>query len=125
MSGFGFNIGGSSGAHIYDIYGTFIGKPTDGLEMLYVPIARTVTFPAGLTGSLMKAKTTATSEAVFSLRKNGVEFGTATFAASGTAATFAATAETVFSAGDELTIVAPATADATIAGLGWAIVGTR
>lgn len=109
----------------YDIGGTFNGSPTDSLIILRYPMPRSVIFPSSLTSSLMIADTAATAETVFSLQKNDVEFGTATFAASGTSATFAATSETVFLAGDILTIVAPASADATLADLGWAIVGTR
>ena len=78
-----------------------------------------------LTGSLMISGIAATADAVFSIKKNGTEFGTATFAASGTSATFAAASETIFSIGDILTITAPATPDATLGNLGWAIGGTR
>lgn len=119
------DIGSSGTTHPYDIGGTFNGVPTDGLVMLRYPMPRAVTFPAGLTTSKMIANTAATASTVFSLKKNGTEFGTATFAAAGTSATFAAALETSFAAGDILTIVAPATADATLADLGWAIVGSR
>ena len=107
------------------ISGMFNGTPTNGLVLLRVPIPKAVTFPVSLTGSYMIADTAATAETVFSLKKNGTEFGTATFAASGTSATMAATSETSFAAGDILTMVGPATADATLADLGWAIVGCR
>ena len=109
----------------YDIGGTFNGSPTSNLVILRYPIPREVTFPASLTLSLMIANTAATAETVFSLQKNDVEFGTATFAASGTSATFAAASDTTFSVGDILTIVSPSTPDATLADLGWAIVGIR
>lgn len=109
----------------YDIGGTWNGVTTNGLVLIRVPVARAITFPSGMTGSNLIAETAATAQTVFSLKKNGVEFGTATFAASGTSATFAAASETSFAAGDILTVVAPATADATLADLGWAIVGSR
>lgn len=109
----------------YDIGGILNGKTTDGMFLIGYPVPRTVTFPAGLTGSHLIAGIAATAEAVFSFKKNDVEFGTATFAAAGVVATFLAATETVFTASDILTMVAPATADTTLADLGWAIVGTR
>lgn len=109
----------------YDIPIMYNGPPTDALVMLRIEMVRTVTFPAGLTLSRLKALTAATAEAVFSLKKGVTEFGTMTFAISGTVATVAAPSETVFAAGDILTLVAPSTADATLADLYGMIVGTR
>ena len=109
----------------YDIGGYYGGVPTDELVMVAWPLPRAVTFPAGLTLSKVVASTAATAEAVVSLKKNGTEFGTATFAAAGTVATLAAASATSFAAGDILTIVAPATADATLAGIAWALAGVR
>ncbi|WP_035241142.1 hypothetical protein [Desulfobacter vibrioformis] len=113
----------------YDIGGTYNGTPTTSMVLLRYPMPRAVTFPVSLADSKMIAGTAATAETVFSLQKDtgagGVEFGTATFAASGTSATFAAAYETSFVAGDILTLVAPVSADATLADLGWAIVGTK
>ena len=57
----------------------------------------------------------ATGSSVFNLAKNGTNFGTVTFAASGTTGTFAAASATSFAAGDVLTVTGPATADATLA----------
>ena len=119
----GTALGG--GVAPYDAYGCFNGVPTADLVLVYVPVAREITFPASLTGSRMIARTAATASTVFSIKKNGTEFGTATFAAAGTSATFTAASETIFSAGDILTMTAPSTADATLAGLGWVLVGTR
>lgn len=109
----------------YDVGGSMWGAPTGSLVIMRLPMVRKVIFPASLTGSQFKAGTAATAQTVFSLKKNGVEFGTATFAAAGTSATFAAASETQFSVGDILTIVAPASPDATLADLGWLIAGTR
>ena len=91
------------------------GKPTAGEEVARLAVSDAFTLPAGLTGSRGSAGVAATASAVFSLKKNGTEFGTATFAAAGTTATFAAASATSFAAGDVLTIVAPATADSTLA----------
>jgi len=46
------------------------------------------------------------------------------FAAGASAASFAMTSATTFAAGDVLTIVAPATPDATLANLVWTLAGT-
>ncbi|MDQ1610343.1 MAG: hypothetical protein QOG00_274 [Pyrinomonadaceae bacterium] len=75
-------------------------------------------FPAGMNSSRAKASTVATGSSVFSIKKNGVQFATMTFAVAGTVATFAATVATSFVPGDELTIVAPNPADATLANIG-------
>ncbi|MDX9785438.1 MAG: hypothetical protein RBT11_01585 [Desulfobacterales bacterium] len=119
------SIGG--GDQPYIIGGSFMGAPTASLVLVIHPFAIDVTFPAGLTNSKLVATVAATAETVFSLKKNGVEFGTATFAAAGTVATLAAASDATFdeSSGDIFTLVAPATPDATLAGLGWAIRGAR
>jgi hypothetical protein len=45
------------------------------------------------------------------------------FAPSAAAATFTMTSATLFNAGDVLTVIAPATPDATLANLAWTIMG--
>lgn len=111
-------------ANTYDV-GVFVQDvAAAGETVLRFVAPRAFTLPASLTGSRASAATAATGEAVFSLKKAGVEFGTATFAASGTTATFAAASETSFAAGDVLTIVAPASADATLADISIVLNGT-
>jgi hypothetical protein len=61
---------------------------------------------------------------VFSIEKNGVAFGTMTFAASGTTATFAAASQADFVAGDVLMVVCPADLNS-LADLGVALAGFR
>ena len=108
----------------YDVGGSYIGQPTDDLTILRYPIVRSVSFPATLSGSRAVSAVAASAEAVFSVRKNGVDFGTFTFAAGTTVATFTGTATTL-SAGDVLTVVAPSTADSTLSDIGFALTGTR
>lgn len=88
----------------------------------YVTVA--FSLPASLTGSRGGAEVAATAETVFSLRKNGTEFGTATVAASGTTVSFAAASETVFAIGDKLSVISPAQDD-TLADLGISLRGSR
>jgi len=104
----------------------FVGGTYTNSQVLYaVPLGRSVTFKAGLASSSALLGTAATGSTVFSLKKNGTQFGTVTFAASGTVGTFAAASDTTFSSGDILSIVAPASADATAASLGMTLVGIR
>jgi hypothetical protein len=109
----------------YDFHGYFPGNPTGSEDIFVVPVARSARFLAGLPSSRIIAKIAATAETIFSIRKNGGEFGTATFAVSGTVATLAAGSDTDFAAGDELSIVGPGTPDATIAKIGIALAGVR
>jgi len=89
------------------------------------PVGRAFTFPAGLTGSQATLINAATASTVFKLLKNGVQFGTITFAIGGTVGTFAAASSTSFIAGDRLELQAPTSADATAGGLGVTLLGTR
>lgn len=82
------------------------------------------TFYAGLTDSRADADVAATASAVFSIRKNGVQFATITFAIGATTGTFACAADTAFAVGDVLTIFAPSPRDATLSGVAGTIVGS-
>lgn len=113
----------------YIVGGGYTGIPSASLVIARHPFTRwEATFPSGLTGSKMVAGTAATAEAVFSFKKDSgagpVEFGTATFAIAGTVATFAG-AGTKCTENDILTVVAPASPDATLADLGFSLLGTR
>ncbi len=115
----------ASSGNPYDIGCSVAGAPAASATLLRYPMPRAVTFPAGMANSKAVANTAATASATFSLKKNGTQFGTFAFAAAGTSATFAAASATSFAAGDILTIVAPSTADTTLADLGVALAGNR
>jgi hypothetical protein len=91
--------------------------------ILYPNVAGTV--PAGGTGtynsvvaaSFCHLMTAATASTTFTLADNGTSFGTVAFAASGTTGTFTISSAKAVASGDKLTVTAPATADATAAGL--------
>ena len=83
-----------------------------------------VEFAIDFSGSNMWAEVAATASTVFSITKNGSQIGTATFAISGTSATFAMASAATFNADDILRIVSPIP-DATLAGIGWALKGIR
>jgi hypothetical protein len=119
-------VAGSSGvSQPYDIGSMYNGSPTASLVLLRAPLARAVTFPAGLTGSQGVAGVAATAQTDFDIQKNGSSVGTMRFAAAATVATFIMASQTAFAAGDVLTVVSPSSPDATLADLGFILAGTR
>jgi hypothetical protein len=115
-----------SGAVVALVYvsGSWAGSPGASQVIERFIFATPASFPAGLTGSYGTAGTAATAAASFAVDKNGSAVGTMDFAASATSATFTMSTATSFAAGDVLTIIAPATADATLANLAWSLTGT-
>jgi hypothetical protein len=84
-----------------------------------------VTFRAGLTDSAAGAEVAATAEAVFSITKNGTQFATLTFAAASATGVFACAADTAFTTGDILRVIAPSPRDATLSGVAATFIGYR
>jgi hypothetical protein len=122
---YAYTITGAGQATVTVVTSTFLnGKPTGSLVLQRYVFATTVAFPAGLAGSQGTAGTAATAMAVFEVQKNGAAVGTMMFTAAATTATFAMASATTFDAGDVLTLVAPATPDATLANLAWTFMGT-
>lgn len=99
------------------------GQPGASEALLRVPVARRTRFAAGLAGSHGGAGTAATNQTDFDLRRNGVSFGTMRFAASAATAIFVAASETILDPGDVLSVVAPASPDATLADVGFTLAG--
>ena len=110
-------------AKAYDIAVNYVGV-TVNAEITRINIVRPVTLPASLTGSYATAGTAATASTVFTLKQNTTTIGTITFAISGTTGTFSFTGAVTFSAGDVFKIIAPATADATLADIAFTFKGT-
>jgi hypothetical protein len=108
----------------YDIVLDVPSRPASGATLGKWVAPSLITFRAGLTESAANADTAATASTVFSIKKNGTEFATATFAAAGTTATFACAADANFNSGDVLTMVAPARDD-TLSDIAFTIVGFR
>ena len=107
------------------ISGSFAGTSTANLVVQRYVFAGTVTFPAGLTGSQGTGGVAATAATTYAIKKNATNVGTMAFAASSTTATFTMPTATTFMSGDVLTVVAPATPDATLANLAWTLVGSQ
>ena len=96
----------------YDIAGAVLGKPLGSAVVMRFIAVRGFTIPAAFAGTRATSATAATASTVLTVLKNGTQFGSLTWAAAGTVATLSSSAST-FVAGDILTVVAPATADAT------------
>lgn len=114
------------------ITGYLQGAPTSSEVVFQIPVAFAYSFPLNLVGSEGNVVTPTTATAVFSIRKNGTEFATLTFSVHSPidgrgvfASSNSPLAAVSFSVGDILEIVAPASPDATLAGLGFQLVATR
>ena len=82
-------------------------------------------FPSGGAGSDARAAVAATGSTTYTAKKNGTGFCTWVFAAAGTVATVTLTSTTTFNgSSDVLTLEGPATADATLSGIGILLNGT-
>jgi hypothetical protein len=117
-----FTLGGA-GAAPKAVPGSYSGPTSPLLVVQRYIFAGTVTFPAGLAGSYGIGQTAATNSTSYSIQRNGTPVGTMNFAAAATVATFTMASATAFSAGDLLTVVAPASPDPSLAGLAWTLVG--
>lgn len=115
----------SAGAQPFDLTAFYPGVPSASAIVTRVPVARAVTFPSGLTGSIAKSRVAATAQKIFDVQKNGVSVGSITFAAGATTATFTVASAITLAAGDLLSIIAPSTADTTLADVGIVLAGTR
>lgn len=109
----------------YDFGGFLNGSPTSSQVVFRYVFPRTVVLPANATDSQFVAGTAATAQTDFDLQKNGVSFGTARFAAAGSVATYVGVSEQTFSQGDTMEVVAPGSADATLADLYFTFAGRR
>jgi hypothetical protein len=118
--GFTGSIGftGSTGTQIRGLSGFCSGKPaaSEIVAGALAPYAFTI-----VSGNCAaRAVVAATASTVFSIRIAGSEIGTITFAAAATVGTFSFTSTTV-AVNDNITIVAPASPDATLADISFLI----
>ena len=104
-------------------------RPATGETVLKFISPKAMTIYSGMVDSYANANVGATSTAVYSIKKNGTQFATITFASGGQAGTqsgvFACAADIAFAAGDILTIVAPNPRDATLSTIGITLTGYR
>jgi hypothetical protein len=117
-------IQGEQGTNVYDLAFFVAGSPVDDEIVGSFVAVRAVTLADDFAGSLAQAGTAATAETVFIVNVNGAPVGTVTFAAAGTVGTLVTTGGAVaLVAGDVLSLVAPAVADATIADIAITLLG--
>ena len=103
----------------------FPGQPEASERLLKLEVARGFSLPPDLAGSRGHADTAATAAAELAILKNGASVGTVTFAAASQDAAFSLAGGLALVPSDRLELVAPATQDATLAGLALTLIGTR
>jgi hypothetical protein len=104
----------------YDIYGTFIGSMADSQTLWRIVIARPVTFPLHLAGSVAICVGAPLTSVSLPILMNGVQIGSIDFLSGTTQANFTFVTETIFDSGDVLEVDAPSPADATFYSPSWA-----
>jgi hypothetical protein len=105
-------------AEAYDLTVVKPGKPTTN-ELLFAHTAsRDFYFPINMAGSQARGSIAATAQTDFLLKRAGTTIATIRFAAGSPTATFIAAAAIHVAPGDFLTILAPATPDATLQDIG-------
>jgi hypothetical protein len=112
----------------YDMVVAAAGVPTASQVLLKMTMPRAVTLAANLSGSKpTAADVAATASAVVTINKNGSPAATLTYAAAGTVPTLATTsgAAQSFAVDDVMTVVCPASPDATLSGIYIVLAGTR
>jgi hypothetical protein len=119
------HITGQVSGQPYIVSGMFNGTLTANLVVVRHPAPIAFTIAQNCASSQAVLATAATASTTLSLQKNGTQFGTATFAAGSTTATFACASATTFAAGDVLTVIAPASPDSTAGNLGLTLFATR
>jgi hypothetical protein len=108
----------------------FIGIPPTSTSLRFVA-PTLINFPANLGSgtiawaSLCNAKTASTADTVFSITKNGVQIATATVPSGTKTCTFSTQAAFTLSAGDTLSVVSPASPDATLANIAFTLGASR
>jgi len=108
----------------YDLALSITGKPAASAYVLNFVVVNAFSLPAGLTGSVAKSGTGATSSATFTIYKNGSSIGTIAFAAAGSTGSFTFSSQQSFASGDLLQISAPSSQDTTLANIAITLKGT-
>lgn len=94
----------------YDIATAVVNKPSGNAKILKFVAPRVFTIPTNALGSLFRAGTVSISSPTFTIYKNDTQIGTLVFSA-GVANGVCTLAQTVFTAGDVLSIIAPPVQD--------------
>jgi hypothetical protein len=116
-----FVIGGSR----VEIMFNDTDQPTSGETLIKSVFTTATQFPIGMSESVSYADVQATASAVFSIRKNDVEFAILTFSPGSNSGVYASAAGATFAANDRLTVVAPNPRDTTLRGVSATMVASR
>jgi len=100
------------------------GQPQPGELLLRLAIDLSIRLATGLAGSRGNVGVAANGQTDFDIRRNGASFATMRFAATADTAIFIGFAETVLEPDDGLKVDSPGTPDATLADVGFTLVGT-
>jgi hypothetical protein len=100
------------------------GKPSNLEDIECHLFVDNVNFPANFSGSLAKSAVASTSSKVFSILRNEVQVATVTFGAGQTTGTFAMASPLAVLVGQNIDLLCPATADATLADIKITLRGT-
>jgi hypothetical protein len=107
-----------------DISGYKAGQPAGDEVLVQVPVARGTRLKADLAGSQGISGVAATAQADVDIQRNGTSITTMRFAAAATNATFIAATETPLEPGHVLSVITPATPDATLADIRFTLART-
>jgi hypothetical protein len=118
-------LSGVATAITYDLGIYLAGVYTAGQKLVEYTMPRGINYPSSMTGSYAKCDTAPTGAVDCPVKKNGSSLGNIHFAASATTGSFTGFSSNSFAAGDIVEIDAPASADASFAGLFVTLVGTK
>jgi len=107
----------------YKLAFSFGGLPLADQELLRLPVMDAFTLASSLTGSRAVCAVSATATATFTLKKDGSQFATCVFVPTSLVGAYTASTITSFTASSILTVVAPASADASLEGIGFGLNG--
>jgi hypothetical protein len=108
----------------YTIGCTFDGPLPPNYALVVIPLDQAVTYAQNLAPSQGCLQTATTLAIVITFYASGVQFGTMTFAAGGQVATFAG-GSVSYPVGTVITVVTPASIDATASNLGFTLSGQK
>jgi hypothetical protein len=114
----------TSGASTYTIGLSWAGNLPPNYPLVIIPLDQAVSYAANLSPSQGILETATTASLVITFYANGTLFGTMTFAAGATVATFAG-GSVSYPVGTLITAITPMSTDATASNLGFTLSGQK